>query len=216
MLLLMLYYFTILPLCKTSQAKIMDEWEFMRRPARPEEKGSREPAKVEKKCRKEMEPIKVTIVFGGTKKTFLLSPTDTFEDIYKDYETRFNTAFNLRCKEDTISRYIKAKAAVDLFGPAPLVLEAALMPKSVPQPIKPTTYMLRYTPYDSVEVERTDEIKIGELLETAKRQIKDQYNITLQPSYIVFNGDILLPEDKIDSVLMDKDLLDIVDKNLLN
>lgn len=183
----------------------MDEWEFLRRPVRA------------KPTDKELLEVVVTVIFGGTDKEFVLSENSTFETVYGDYEDRFANEFLLTHGATVISKYTKVKSLVPEMTTAPpaaLTLTMQLKPASGPAAPSQSAavYTVRYNQYLAIEVKRTDETTIDDLHRTIIAQLPQKENKTVTNTFLSFDGDTLEPTDKIDPLLIDQDLIDLMDR----
>ncbi|KAI5189780.1 hypothetical protein NECID01_0686 [Nematocida sp. AWRm77] len=198
----------------------MDGWEFLKRPARAKEE------------KKPANTIIATVVFGGTEKKFVLDENSTFESIYEDYEHRFGCEFFLEKQKMHVSKYSKIKSILykdmaeksaekQLEQTQTLVLIMNLKPTEqifasdteLSQTKTATTYTVRYNRYATFLVEKTEENTVDELHQTIISLLPQKENKTIANTFLSFDGDTLNGSDKIDTVLIDKDLIDLMDQN---
>ncbi|KAI5188817.1 hypothetical protein NEMIN01_0185 [Nematocida minor] len=168
------------------------DWEFLRRPS-----------KIEEPPKKETVPVKV--VFGGTEKDYDLLANETFEEIYKEYESRFKMALVLEHNAAPLSRYAKAKI---LQGKDKRHILKIALPKEPPKKKEKVVYKIRYEKYESIEIERSTEKTVGDLLKTVIAKLPALPNI--KKAFFEFDGDVLENSQILDEILLSGDLIDLL------
>lgn len=167
------------------------EWEFLRTPPKT-------------KIPKPDEKVHFKVVFGGSTTEYELAVDDTFESIYADYENKFKIALGLEYNSVSLSKY--AKARVLQGKPSPQTLRIVRIEE--PLISEKTTYRIRHSSYECIEIERENEITVEDLLNTIKKKLPPPSASCEE--YLDFEGDILEPAQKLDEVLQSGDLLDLI------
>lgn len=193
----------------------MDEadWEFLRKPAKPAVKE--EPPK--QKGRK----VIVLASFAGRRKEFAVDDNSTLEEVFEFYKDKTGLPCIIQHGEQTISKYTKVRAVLEREEDSitdnkaspdctPRVSLRILQKKIDPEPR--ATYKIRYNKYKVVDVPQILEKTVNDLMQTAKILIeqKEGRNSMRKANTLHFNGVDLRGAWRIESVLLDGDLIDLV------
>ncbi|KAI5171738.1 hypothetical protein NEFER03_1043 [Nematocida sp. LUAm3] len=195
----------------------MEEWEFLRRPVKAKSQEE-EPQKKKHKQDEEDPPriIEVLTSIGGANRVFQLEETNTFESIYEEYESRFLKRVLLQKKGANISKYTKIKSMCE-DKETSIAVQVVLQEEDSPRKQrKIEMYRIRYTPTEFIDIFRDKEVCVEDLLNTSIKAIEEKEKRKLSPSLFIFNGDILPMNEKIDSILLNEDLIDLIPHSMLH
>lgn len=174
----------------------MEDWEFLRRP--PAKEGKKDPPKQE---------VKIKVLFAGEEKVYSLLESDTFEQIYADYESKLKTSILLHYNSSLISRYAKTKLLLKK-DPSPTI--RVVIQKEPPVKKDPVKYKIRYNRDKYIEIEITEEITTGDLLKTALSRIPHHTTSHHSNTFLEFDGDTLTNNQPLQEYLQNGDLLDLI------
>ncbi|OAG30501.1 hypothetical protein NEIG_00013 [Nematocida sp. ERTm5] len=170
-----------------------EEWEFLRRPTTTPQQEDRK------------ETIHIKVTFGGTEKEYTVLEDATLEDIYIDYERRFDMPLVLEQNGRAVSRYAKANILKTENGKC--FLKVVLPKNYVPKKTNIIKYIVQYGRYEKIEVEREGEVTVKDLLDKVKLSLSSLPGI--QSAYFEFDGDVLEDSQLLDDVLQNNDLIDL-------
>lgn len=202
----------------------MDEadWEFLRKPKKPVAPVEPVKSTVEEEPPKPKgRKVLVFASFAGKQRDFLMDDNSTLEEVFEFYKEKTGLPCIIEHGEQVISKYTKVKSVVEWEENNNTASKA--FPDRIPrvslrivqkkrEPESQATYKIRYNKYTVMEVPQTREKTVKDLIQTAKMLIeqKEGKNSMRKANTLHFNGVDLHGAWRIDNVLLDGDLIDLV------